>query len=124
MTPRAFLYLSALGLGVAAVLDAKAPVAVNANAITQDALPGTLSEFGFFADPGQQVQAQGVIHFRLNTPLYSDGAEKLRFAYVPQGQKDSGTGDGVIEFPFGSSPIKHFRSKGKEWGRERELKKV
>ncbi|MBA4164430.1 MAG: hypothetical protein C0510_07335 [Erythrobacter sp.] len=109
MNPRAFLFVAALALGGAAVLDAKAPVAVNANAITQDALPGALSEFGFFADPGQQVPAPGVIPFRLNTPLYSDGAEKLRFAYVPPGQKARGNGDGLIDFPVGAALIKTFK---------------
>lgn len=113
MKPRAFLLLATLALGGAAVLDARTPVAVNVNAITQDALPGALSEFGFFADPGQQVPVQSVIPYRLNTPLYSDGAEKLRFVFVPPGQQARSQGDGLIDFPVGTALIKTFKFAGR-----------
>ncbi|OGS56787.1 MAG: hypothetical protein A3J40_08945 [Erythrobacter sp. RIFCSPHIGHO2_12_FULL_63_10] len=113
MKSRAFLILAALALGGAAALGAKAPVEVNANAITEDLLPPALSEFGFFADPARQVPSQGVIPYRLNTPLYSDGAEKLRFAYVPPGQKARGNGEGLIDFPAGTALIKTFKFNGR-----------
>ena len=113
MKSRAFLMLAALALGGAAALGAKAPVAINANAITEDALPPALSEFGFFADPARQVPAQGVVPYRLNTPLYSDGAEKLRFAFIPPGQQARSTDDGLIDFPVGSALIKTFMFDGR-----------
>lgn len=113
MKPRAFLVLAALALGGAAALDAGEPVAVNAGAITGDALPPSLSEFGFFTDPALQVPAQGVVPYRLNTPLYSDGAEKLRFAYVPPGRQARSNGDGLIHFPVGAALIKTFKFAGR-----------
>lgn len=113
MKPRAFLVLAALALGGAAALGARAPVAVNAGAITDEGLPAALSEFGFFADPARQVPAQDVIPYRLNTPLYSDGAEKLRFAYVPPGQQADSQGGGLIDFPVGTALIKTFKFAGR-----------
>lgn len=73
-----------------------------------DSMPRSLAEFGFFADAAQQVPAPGVVPYRLNMPLYSDGADKLRFAYVPQGQQAVAKGEGLIEFPLGSALIKTF----------------
>ena len=51
---------------------------VNDAAVLQG-LPQNLSDFGFFENQTEQQPGQGVTPYRLNTPLYSDGAEKLRF---------------------------------------------
>ena len=71
-------------------------------------MPLTLEEFGFFSDAPGQVPAHGVIPYRLNTPLYSDGAEKLRFIYLPAGKTAHADGDGLLQFPVGSALIKTF----------------
>lgn len=71
-------------------------------------MPPTLEEFGFFIDAPGQVPAPGVIPYRLNTPLYSDGAEKLRFVYVPDGKMAKANGEGLLQFPVGSALIKTF----------------
>ncbi|KUO53781.1 MAG: hypothetical protein APF82_03250 [Sphingomonadales bacterium BRH_c42] len=113
MKPRAFLLLAALALGGAAALGASGPATVDQGTITGDALPGALSEFGFFADPAGQVPVSGVIPYRLNTPLYSDGAEKLRFVYVPPGRQARSNGDGLIDFPVGTALIKTFKFNGR-----------
>ena len=77
-------------------------------AITADAMPPKLSDYGFFADaPGQQP-ANGVVPYGLNTALWSDGADKLRFIYVPTGAKALAQGEGLIELPVGSALIKTF----------------
>jgi len=86
---------------------AAAPVAVN-DAAVMDGLPRTLAEFGFFADAPAQVPAPRVIPYRLNTPLYSDGAEKLRFIYLPAGVGASADGEGLLEIPVGAALIKTF----------------
>ena len=86
MNSRHLLAMAALALLGAVGLRATPPVAVHDEAILADAMPRALSEFGFFADPALQRPAPGVHPYRLDTPLYSDGAEKLRFAYVPAGQ--------------------------------------
>ncbi|HAW35158.1 MAG TPA: hypothetical protein DCX71_03535, partial [Erythrobacter sp.] len=59
--------------------------AVNDAAIMGDGMPRLLSDYGFFDDAGAQLPVAGVHPYRLNTPLYSDGAEKLRFVYRAAG---------------------------------------
>ncbi len=56
------------------------------SAILAKAPPKLLSEFGFFDDLGAQKPAAGVTPFQLNTPLFSDGALKRRFVYLPERQ--------------------------------------
>ena len=56
------------------------------DAILAETPPKLLSEFGFFDDLQAQQPAAGVVPFRLDTPLFSDGAEKFRFVYLPDGQ--------------------------------------
>ena len=109
------LLAAALLLTGAAVAAAQAPraVPVNAAAIVADGMPRQLSEFGFFADPVAQRPAPGVTPYRLNTPLWSDGSEKLRFVYVPTGTKALANGDGLLKFPVGAALIKTFKLDGR-----------
>ena len=98
-----------LAFASAAAVEARrmAPEVSDA-AIQGKALPRTLEEFGFFIHADAQIPTLGVIPYRLNTPLYSDGAEKLRFVYVPQGTKMQPDGEGLIDFPVGTALIKTF----------------
>lgn len=77
-------------------------------AILDAGLPRTLEAYGFFIDAVAQIPTIGVTPYRLNTPLYSDGAEKLRFVYVPQGKQVVTDGEGLLQFPVGSALIKTF----------------
>ena len=70
--------------------------------------PRTLGEFGFFLDASGRSPAPGVIPYELNTPLYSDGADKLRHIYVPKGETIALDGEGLLQFPVGSAIIKTF----------------
>ncbi|MGX7952008.1 SO2930 family diheme c-type cytochrome [Tsuneonella sp. HG249] len=105
MIREGILGLALLTAAVAMARDAPTP---SDAAIAGSAMPATLAEFGFFADPARQVPSQGVVPYRLNTPLYSDGAEKLRFVYVPPGKQTVSAGDGLLEFPVGTALIKTF----------------
>ncbi len=87
--------------------------AVNAGVVSGSAYPATLSEYGFFADTAAQKPAPGVMPYRLNTPLWSDGAEKLRFVYVPAGVKARADGPGLLQLPVGAALIKTFKLGGK-----------
>lgn len=109
------LLAAALLLAGAAVASAQAPYAepVNAAVIVADGFPKQLSEFGFFADPAAQRPAAGVTPYRLNTPLWSDGSEKLRFVYVPQGAKALADGEGLLRYPVGAALIKTFKLEGR-----------
>jgi uncharacterized repeat protein (TIGR03806 family) len=86
---------------------ARAPAGVN-DAAVLEGMPRALSEYGFFADLAGQGPAPRVSAYELNTPLYSDGAEKLRFVYVPEGATLEPGGDGLLRFPVGSAIVKTF----------------
>lgn len=109
------LLLAALLLAGAAVAAAETvpQVQVNDAAITADGFPSQLSEYGFFADGARQVPAKGVTPYRLQTPLWSDGSEKLRFVYVPVGKRALANGDGLLNLPVGSALIKTFKLEGR-----------
>ncbi|WP_298464982.1 SO2930 family diheme c-type cytochrome [uncultured Erythrobacter sp.] len=92
--------------GAVSHTSARSPASVNDAAIF-DGMPRALSEFRFFTVPSKQVSTTAV-PYELNTPLYSDGAEKLRFIYVPNGEVLKADGDGLLEFPVGSAIIKTF----------------
>jgi len=76
--------------------------------ISGTAMPATLAEYGFFADPPAQLPAARVTAYRLNTPLWSDGAEKLRFVYLPAGTQAKADGENLLQFPVGAALIKTF----------------
>jgi uncharacterized repeat protein (TIGR03806 family) len=109
------LLAAALMLAGAAVAAAQSSreALVNAVAIVSEGSPKLLSEFGFFADPTAQRPAEGVTPYRLNTPLWSDGSEKLRFVYLPAGTKALADGEGLLRFPVGTALIKTFKLEGR-----------
>lgn len=68
-----------------------------------------LSEYGFFEGKiADQIPGEGVIPYRLNTPLFSDYAEKLRFVKLPAGKTVTYNPDEVLSFPVGTVIIKTF----------------
>lgn len=106
------LLLAALLLAGVGVAAAPAP-GVSDAAIVGAAYPQTLAEYRFFADPAARRPVAGVVPYRLNTPLWSDGADKTRFVYVPAGTKAHAAGEGLIDLPVGSALIKHFAFGGR-----------
>jgi len=83
------------------------PIPVN-DSVVLDGMPRTLAEFGFFADPAGRSPNAGLVAYELNTPLWSDGADKLRYIYVPEGSTITADGEGLLRFPVGSALIKTF----------------
>ena len=103
----------ALGTGIAAQARLVPSMPVTAMTVSNAAIEGAgmpraLSEYGFFADLREHEPSAGVVPYRLNTPLYSDGADKLRFIYLPEGQPMRADGDGLLRFPVGTALIKTF----------------
>lgn len=92
-------------LGHATVIE---PEPVNDAAITGTTFPRSLSEFAFFQDARAQHPSGRVHPYALKTPLWSDGAEKLRFIYLPEGTRLTADGEGLLQFPVGSAIIKTF----------------
>lgn len=68
-----------------------------------------LSEYGLFEGPLSELKpVEHLIPYDLNTPLFSDYAQKLRFVWIPKGQKATVQKDGSLEYPSGSILVKNF----------------
>jgi uncharacterized repeat protein (TIGR03806 family) len=102
------LSLLALGGAMAARATIIVEPRVNDAAVTSTAMPRALSEFGFFTDAQAQRPMWGVHPYALNTPLWSDGADKLRFIYLPEDTRLTADGEGLLQFPVGAAIIKTF----------------
>jgi len=102
------LALALLVLALAGATRAAEQPPVSDAAILEEGFPQTLGAFGFFSNLALQSPAQGVIPYRLNIPLWSDGAEKLRFLYLPAGVQAHGAGEGLLDLPVGAALIKTF----------------
>lgn len=108
------LLAAALVLMGAALAAKTAPAPqVNDKAVTEAAYPQTLGEYGFFTDAAGTNPAPGVMPYRLNTPLWSDGATKTRFLYLPPGAQARANGEGLLDLPVGAALIKSFAFGGK-----------
>lgn len=71
--------------------------------------PMQLSEYELFAgNLADQVPAEGVMPYDLNTPLFTDYASKLRFVKLPEGAEVSYQTDRVLQFPVGTIIVKTF----------------
>jgi uncharacterized repeat protein (TIGR03806 family) len=99
-------HVAALALIWSFAVSAAPPVAVNDALILGDAQPDFLSDFRFLIDA--RTPNTGVLPYALNTPLFSDYAEKFRYVYVPKGAKATYNADGVFDFPIGSAILKTF----------------
>ncbi len=99
--------LALLGLSLALISARPAPApTINDALILGDTLPARLQDFGLLVDG--KTPAPGVRPYHLNTPLFSDYAEKFRFVYVPPGKAARMAGGGLIDWPVGSVLIKSF----------------
>ena len=65
------------------LVSASSPPQVDDALILGDTLPSSLKAFNLLSGPYGRIPNGGVTSYRLNTPLFSDYAEKFRFFYVP-----------------------------------------
>ena len=94
---RAALVLLLLGAAPAPVVQADL-------LLTTDA--PRLADYGLFDSSGRP--AAGVQPYTLNTPLFSDYAEKFRFVWLPPGTKAEYRATGALAFPVGTVLVKRF----------------
>ncbi len=74
-----------------------------------DAIPDVLSAWGVLAIRGNALApVEGVHVYELNTPLFSDYAQKLRTVWVPDGQTINYRVEDVLDFPVGTIISKTF----------------
>lgn len=78
-----------------------------ARLLADDPAP-VLSAYGLFADVAGRVPAPGLTRYTLNTPLFSDYAEKFRYVWMPAGTAAHYKATGVVEFPVGTTIVKNF----------------
>lgn len=68
-----------------------------------------LSDYGFFrGDLKELMPVADVVPYAVNTPLFSNYAEKLRFIRLPKGAAASYNDSTVFEFPLETIVIKNF----------------
>ncbi|TVR76291.1 MAG: hypothetical protein EA412_13910 [Chitinophagaceae bacterium] len=68
-----------------------------------------LSDYNFFnGKPADHIPNNRVIPYGLKNQLFSDYSEKLRFVYVPEGEKIVYKEEAVFDFPVGTVLIKTF----------------
>jgi len=76
---------------------------------TPSAHPEKLSDWKLFTGKLSALQpAKGVVPYQLNTPLFSDYAEKLRFVKLPANTSVQYQTESVLNFPEGTILIKNF----------------
>lgn len=68
-----------------------------------------LSSYGFFVGKLSDLKpAEGIYQYELNSPLFSNYAEKLRFIKIPEGTQAEYNDTAVFSFPIGTVLIKNF----------------
>ena len=102
------LFLSLLALTLITSATAQAPPPVNDAAILAQNPPRVLSAYAFFRDARAREPNARVTPYDLNTQLYSDGALKFRYVYIPAGAQARYNADDVFDFPVGTVLIKTF----------------
>jgi uncharacterized repeat protein (TIGR03806 family) len=71
--------------------------------------PEKLSDWGLFSKPLKELSpAAGVLPYDLNSPLFSDYAQKARFVKIPDGAMAIYDSMEVMNFPVGTILIKNF----------------
>jgi uncharacterized repeat protein (TIGR03806 family) len=67
-----------------------------------------LADYRLFTDASGRKPNTGLTPYALNTPLFSDYAEKIRMLYLPPGKAAAYRPDGVLDFPVGATLVKTF----------------
>ena len=97
--------------------DAGAPFTVPANCVAEDQsvqrAPSTLECTGLFASLADKSLNKGVQPFTPAHALWSDGAEKHRWIYLPEGQQIDTSDPDAWSFPIGTRVWKEFKHTGK-----------
>ena len=78
-----------------------------------DGIPQRLSETGCFSANDPTKPTRRLVPYDINSPLWSDGADKARWMALPVGEKIRVAADGHFEFPVGTVLVKEFAIGGK-----------
>ncbi|MDZ4775478.1 MAG: SO2930 family diheme c-type cytochrome [Alphaproteobacteria bacterium] len=100
--------LALLALGLATSRAAPSPAGPDLSVILAERPAETLAAYGLFTDAGALSPAPGVTTYDLASPLYSDGAIKQRYVFLPRGVRAHFRSAGAFEFPVGAVLVKTF----------------
>ena len=103
-----FVKFSSAVLAALFLVGASPPPGVDGARLLADAAAPKLSDYRLFADTAGRVPAAGMSRYTLNTPLFSDYAEKFRYVWIPKGMAAKYTDAGVLDFPVGTTIVKTF----------------
>ena len=67
-----------------------------------------LADYRLFTDVAARKPNAGLTPYALNTPLFSDYAEKFRMLYLPPGKHTAYRAEGALDFPVGATLVKTF----------------
>lgn len=84
------------------------PRGVSLETLLAEAPAPKLSDYGLFQDAGARRPSPGVTPYALNTPLFTDYAEKFRMVWMPPGAKARYRTDQALDFPVGTVLVKTF----------------
>ncbi len=84
------------------------PDAVATKTLLAQAPAPRLADYRLFTDAGGRHPNAGLTPYALNTPLFSDYAEKQRFLYLPPGAKARYRPTGALDLPVGATLVKTF----------------
>src|SRR5262245_47908939 len=101
-------WLAAIGAALACFGAAPQPAGVAVETLLADTPAPKLSAYRLFTDEAGRRPNAGLTPFALNTPLFSDYAEKQRFLYLPPGTKARYRAEGPLDFPVGATLVKTF----------------
>jgi uncharacterized repeat protein (TIGR03806 family) len=76
--------------------------------LNPEELPRLLSQTGIFASLADLTPRAGVLRYDVNSPLWSDGADKRRWLILPQKGRIGFAERGAWRFPAGTVFVKHF----------------
>jgi uncharacterized repeat protein (TIGR03806 family) len=95
-------------LGALAFGAAPAPEPVALKLLLADTPAPSLDAYRLFTDAGGRQPNARLTPYALNTPLFSDYAEKTRYLYLPPGTKARYRAVGALDLPVGATLVKTF----------------
>ncbi|WP_309088391.1 SO2930 family diheme c-type cytochrome [Phenylobacterium sp.] len=105
MAPR----LAKLAAGLAALLClGGAPAGPDFARLLDETPAPRLSDYRLPLTDGGRAAGAGLTPYALNTPLFSDYAEKFRFVGLPPGKRAAYRAEGAFDFPVGTVLVKTF----------------
>lgn len=78
-----------------------------------DGLPEDFACTGLYTDVAEKALAASVHAFEPAIPLWSDGSEKARWIYLPEGTRIDASSPNAWVFPVGTKFFKEFRANGR-----------